>query len=331
MNRPLIVDNKQINTPIEDIIEDLKNSLTNGKLQKVEFHGEDIRVSCPSSNHKGGMETNPSCGVYIGDNPKIEYGTMHCFTCGEVGPFYHFVALCFNRSDDYGKQWLLQHYAYTEVSPLLYLPPIDLPQNNTNKQYLNEKVLDSLQHWHPYLVKRHLSQKVCEQFEVRYDPKIKSIIFPVRDETGKLWMLTHRSIESKNFHIEESKEKPIYLYYYIKQHNIDEVTVCESQINALTLWGWGIPAVALFGTGTKEQYCIINKSSLKHIYLVLDGDEAGDKGTKRFIENVRRDIIIDIIEMIRGKDVNDLTEEEFNKLKIINSNDWMFSYSNKIV
>ena len=50
------------------------------------------------------------------------------------------------------------------------------------------------------------------------------------------------------------------------------------------------------------------------------GDAAGDAGTLRFLKNVQ-DIFIDVIEIPKGKDVNDLTKEEFNKLSIVSSND----------
>ena len=47
---------------------------------------------------------------------------------------------------------------------------------------------------------------------------------------------------------------------------------------------------------------------------MFDGDEAGDKGIEKFIKNIRKDVIINIIKLPRGKDVNDLTKDEFNVL-----------------
>lgn len=326
MSNQIIINNKIIYASIENILKDLKNELTNDKLQTIQIRGSNIRVSCPE--HKDGLEKHPSCGIYDGEDSKIEKGTFHCFTCGTSGPLYHFIALCFNKDDNFGKKWLIDKYGIDDNIQTIDLPFINLKELKV-KNYLDENILNNFQSWHPYMAKRKLTQKVCEQFEIKYDPNTKCIIFPVRDETGNLWMLTKRSTIEKKFFIENNKEKPIYLYYYIKQNNIDEITICESQINALTLWGWNIPAVALFGTGTKEQYKIINKSNLKHIYLALDGDYAGKHGTVKLINNIKKDILIDVINIPLGKDVNDLTEEEFNNLTIIDSNKWLYKFKNK--
>lgn len=311
-------------------MEKLKSELTNGKLAEIDNRNkDDIRVTCPT--HKDGHEDHPSCGIYNGDDPKMEKGFYHCFTCGDSGPLYRFVARCFNRDDEFGKKWLVDRFGEGSVEATISLAPIDL---KATKEHVaedsdsgeNEVELLTLQTWHPYMAKRKLTRKVCEQFEVKYDPKTECIVFPVRDEYGDLIMFTRRSVNSKQFYIEENKEKPLYLYYFIKQHDIREVTLVESQINCLTLWGWNIPSCAMFGTGTKYQYDIINKSSINHIYLALDGDGAGDHGIERLLKNLKKSIIIDIIKIPRGKDVNDLSEEEFCNLHIISSQLWLKEY-----
>ena len=80
------------------------------------------------------------------------------------------------------------------------------------------------------------------------------------------------------------------------------------------LWGFGYPAIALIGTGGKKAYNILRKSGIRIYHLCLDGDLAGRHGILRFIKNMPDDIIIDIIQLPQGKDVNDLTKEEFDKL-----------------
>ena len=98
----------------------------------------------------------------------------------------------------------------------------------------------------------------------------------------------------------------------------------ESQINALTLWGWGIPAVATFGCNvTSKQLNILNHSELHHVYIAYDGDEAGRKGTKKLIDKLSSYINVDVIKLPPGSDVNDLTEEEFSALDIVNSDVWL--------
>ena len=322
----LVIDNHVIDAPIETIINQIKKELTNGKLSQVEKKGDNISVTCPS--HKGGHETRPSCYVYCGDDPDIEYGYMHCFTCGAQGSLWHFVAECFDKNDAWGKQWLLDRFGDAFVETQVKLPDFDVLQkskvlqNNETSQE-NETLLNTCQSWHPYMAKRKLSREICEKFRVKYDPKGEHIVFPCWDENGNLVMVTRRSVHTKQFLIPKDVEKPVYLLNVIKRNNIQEVTIVESQINCLTLWSMGYPSCALFGTGTSHQYDLLNKSGIRHYYLCFDGDDAGDNGIKRFLKNIRKDVFVDIILMTRGKDVNDLSQEEFDKLPIISSDEWL--------
>lgn len=317
----LIIRNHIIEEPIINIVMQIRKEIGNNKLRVIQQKGDSVRVTCPS--HKDGNESHPSCGVYCGDDPNIEYGKFHCFTCGASGSLYHFVAECFNKDDEFGKQWLIDRYGKLYYNNLLDLAPIEL-YNNKKVEVLDESFLDSLQSFHPYMNKRKLNQKVCEKFKVKYEPKTQCLVFPVWDEHSRLVMCTRRSVNNKTFIIDANKEKPVYLYNFIKEKDIKEVTIVESQINCLTLWGWGYPSCALFGTGTKHQYDVLNKSGITHYFLALDGDNAGDKGIKRFLENIRKDVFVDVILIPRGKDVNDLTLEEFETLPIVSREDWLF-------
>lgn len=60
---------------------------------------------------------------------------------------------------------------------------------------------------------------------------------------------------------------------------------------------------------------MLNKSGIINYYLCLDGDEAGRNGIRKFIANVKN-AFISIVNIPEGKDVNDLTKDEFEKLKI---------------
>ena len=308
----LIIDNKTISTPLIDIIKSVKAHLNNGKLKDIKPKGNNIRITCPHHNH--GLENTPAGDIYIGPpTDKVEYGWFKCFVCGEQGPFYHFIAECFDTDDEWAKEWLLDNYADGIIEYEIDLPEINL-NNNKRKEYLSESVLKDFEDFHPYMLKRKLTQEICKKFEVKYDKKTKCLVFAVRDENGKLIMLTRRSVLDKTFIIDADKEKPVYLLYYLLQNNIQEAYICESQINALTLWTHGFPGVALFGTGSKHQYDILNKSNIRVYNLMFDGDDAGDKGIQKFIKNIRKDVIINIIKLPRGRDVNDLEYNELEKL-----------------
>ena len=308
----LKIRDRVIVAPIGDILGLLQKAT--GKPREFRCRGDNYQVTCPF--HKNGEESHPSCQVYCGSGD-VEYGFMHCFTCGENGPLWHFVGECLGRGDEHGKKWLLDNFGNCFTEKTYDLPPLEAE----GLKALDESCLEGLLPWHPYMGKRRLSRKACEAFQVGYDPKDDCLVFPVRDEYGRLAMLTRRSVSGKKFMVDADAEKPVYAMDRIRKEGLTEATVVESQINCLTLWGWGIPSVALFGTGTKSQYGIINRSGLRTLFLALDGDSAGAKGTRRLLSALSPSILAYVVELPRGKDVNDLTYEEFNSLPVVEAHD----------
>lgn len=309
----LKVNNKPLSAQPLEIVKEIKNILHNGKLAVIKEMGDNIRITCPCSDHKDGRESKPSASIYIGENDELEFGWYRCFTCNTQGPFSRFVAECFECSEDKAKEWLLENYGMETDEVELDLPEISLKPKSSQK-YLNPKMLESFQSFHPYLTKRKLSKHICELFDVKYDPKSKSVVFPVYDEKHKLVMLTRRSVENKTFIIDKDKEKPLYLLYYLLEHNIQEAIVTEGQIDCLTCYEYGFPAIATMGSPSEHQIELLNKSGLRVIYTMFDNDEAGKRFTQNVTKKLRKDIIVINVDIpIKGKkDINDLTQNEFN-------------------
>lgn len=319
----LIINGYLIDDPIIDIVKQIRVELGYTKLSSIEQRGDHVMITCPI--HNGGQEKNPSFGIYCGSDPKVQYGICHCFTCGFSGPLWHLVGECFDSDDEFGKEWLISRFGKSlSEEEELHLEPIVSPTKHKEEvKVLDESTLDKFQKFHPYMNKRKLNLSTLELFKVRFDPKSQCLVFPVWDEKNRLVMLTRRSVMNKRFIIDANKEKPVYLYNYVKEQRFNEIILVESQINCLTLWGWGYPSCALFGTGTKHQYDILNKSEIEHYYLALDGDEAGDNGIRKFIKNIKKSVFVDIIQIPRGKDVNELTLQEFDSLPIISREEWL--------
>lgn len=315
----IVIGNKVITTPVEKIIKQLKSELTNGKLKDIQpRNGQNIKVTCPI--HKDGFERRPSCYIFVDENDKeTQLGQVHCFTCGYKASLAEFIGECFDETNqkEFGEEWLLNRCETAFLSEVEYLPPIVIEKANKVDLSIDESILKKYNYYHEYMWKRKLTQPVVDMFEVGYDVDKEMITFPVRDEYGKLLFITKRSVKNKFFEIPENVNKPVYLLYYILQHNIKSVAIVESQINALYLWSLGIPAVALFGTGSPYQYELLKKSGIRCFTLMFDGDEAGYKGAQRFKYNMPKDIFITECKLPQGKDVNDLTFEEINSLKYI--------------
>lgn len=312
----LIIGNKVVTTPIKNILYKVKSQLTDGRLSVIKKEDNDnIAITCPI--HKGGHERRPSCYVFANDkHPEVENGWVHCFTCGYSVPMYQFIADLFNQSSDWGKEWLKENCELAFISEVQYLPEIVLSNSKKLVEFMDDSVLDEYRQYHPYMWERKLTKEVVDFFEVGYDAKQDMITFPVRDEYGRLVFITKRHTKFKRFEIPEGVDKPLYLYNKIKPFNFNAIAVVESQINALYMNSIGIPTIGLIGTGSKNQYELLNKCGIRTFNLYFDGDEAGYKGAKRFIKNIRKDVIVNVFKVPDGKDVNDLTKEEILSLPI---------------
>ena len=305
----LIIDNKTIDTSIYNILLAIRKEAP-GFLDRIKQGTNNILCTCPfHANHK---ERHVSCGVNV-DSESEFFGTFHCFACKETGNLDKFVSQCFNCSIPEAKQWLIDNFADGLIDYQLNLPEIELKPKIKNN-FIDESILNTFEDFHPYMLERKLTRKVIDKFEVKYDSKMDCIVFPIRDEKGRLAMLTKRSVKTKIFFIDSEKEKPVYLLYHLLQNNIQEAYVCESQINALTLFTHCLPGIGLIGTGSQSQFKTLNRSNIRVYNLMFDGDEAGDKAIKNFIKNIRKDVIVNIIRLPRGKDVNDLGYDELEDL-----------------
>ena len=83
------------------------------------------------------------------------------------------------------------------------------------------------------------------------------------------------------------------------------------------------------GTGCKHQYEILNKVGIRSYILALDPDGAGRQGTLRFIKSIKN-CMISIKDLPDGKDVNDLTKEEFFSAPLLSIDEWRKKYNMSI-
>lgn len=310
----LVINNYLITTPILDIIKQLKQELkAQGLNYFKEIHpkGEYIRITCPF--HKDGQEDNPSCSIYSSyDNDEVEPGFCHCFTCNTALSLYKMIAYLFDKDEEWGKQWIIDRFGNTLVEKQLDLESIELEKEQPT--YLDESILDTFEDYHPYMTERKLNKEVIEKFKVKYDPKDDSLVFPVWDEKDNLVMLTKRSVKNKFFNIEGGKEKPTYLLNYIRKENITTVIITEGQIDALTAWAYGMPAIATIGSPSKAQLDTLNQSGIRIYITIFDNDSAGERFKQQFLNRIRKDVLVLDCKLPEGKkDINDLSKEEFDK------------------
>lgn len=282
-------------------------------FKDIKESGNDLMVTCPF--HKGGQERKPSFG--------INKSTMeaHCFTCGYSGNLYDVISRIFGYDDrgQYGKSWLSKNFVSITVEER---KPIELNltrnriKNELKTNYVTEEELDRYRYVHPYMYKRGLTDELISKFDIGYDAATACITIPVRDISGNCVFVARRSVNYKFFNYPKDVDKPVYAAYLFVGKDYQYAVICESVFNALTCWKFNIPAVALLGTGTKEQYKILNELPVRKYILATDPDAAGRRAAEKLRKNLSRSKVITEYVIPEGKDLNDLDKEVLNLKEI---------------
>ena len=248
---------------VEQVLKDLKLQLYGaGLLKEIKNTGSDLMCTCPFHAH--GKEHNPSCGVLLQQkvtkDKTYEAGTVHCYTCGYTADLPQFVADLLGLSSPVeGFKWLVNQYNYqTEEREL---QDLDMYRGSTAKSSVLEESLvkqytqNLLQSEEAcrYLHKRRIANWVLEAYELGFDPEDKTVLFPVRGMDGKVIFYKGRSIAGKHFYNAKEVDKTSAVFGLWEILNgsfswgtsdqIEEVWITESEIDALSLISYGVPAV----------------------------------------------------------------------------------------
>lgn len=328
------INDVEFNCDLTEILGELISQLRANGIQLIQRQKETathIQICCPY--HNEGMERRPSAGIRKSD------GLFHCFACQEVHTLPELITYCFGHYEDalgkFGWNWLLKNFAVIEKEErqdvqldlrrnvnISHHDVDDIKSATNNIFYISEEELDSYRYYHPYWKKRGITDdNIIELFDLGYDKQTQCITFPVRDIYGHTLFVARRSVHTKYFNYPQGVEKPLYGLYELYQlsklhqgHFENEIIVCESMIDALTCWQYGRYAVALNGLGTGLQFKQLRELPCRKLILATDNDEAGLNARKRIKNYVNNKLITEYVLPIGKKDINELSQQEFENL-----------------
>jgi DNA primase len=233
-----------------------------------------ILTTCLSPDHP---DKHPSFSV------NLETGAGKCFGCG----FYVSDKYWINgEMSEEEIEELLRKNKYSslknkfkkeeEVAPMVFLPPKDADVED-GWRGLTRETLDKLQIY------------ICNTG--KYAGRV---IFPMQNEYGNIAAFNTRALSADI--------KPKYKYSYgikvddlvypntklLKELNKPYVVVVEGIMDAISMYQDGIPAILNFGVNNtikSKKIGELLKLGVETIYLGLDNDEAGTKGTMQYLES----------------------------------------------
>lgn len=284
------------------------------RFKEIKYGEYNIMCTCP--NHANGQEKKASCGISNKEVKGLKTGQVHCFTCGYTVSLPEMISNCFGYNDYgvFGEKWLIENFVIVEVENRKILN-LGLERQKKNKkiEFVSEEELDTYRYYHKYMYERKLTNEVIEKFDVGFDKKTNCLTFPVKDKKGNVLFIARRSVDTKYFNYPQGVDKSLYGIYELDS-TVNDVIICESIINALTCYVYGKQAVALLGTGNEKQIKQLQSLKQRKLIFALDPDNAGKNATKRIKNKLKNKLTVEY-EIPKGKDINDLTFEEFKNLK----------------
>lgn len=271
--------------------------------------GEYLLVQCPY--HKFGLERKPSAQFRKSD------GLFYCHACKETHSLDSVVNHCLGVN---GRQWLLENFDGSANGSRALAFNIGKETKKEAPKYVDKEILKNFRYIHPYVTGRGIDVETIRKFDIGFDKDNNAITFPVRDKNGNILFIGTRSINTKFYHYPEGIEKSVYGLYELYREirlgkQIDSVYICEGPFNMWSAYTYGKYALSLLGTGSTYQREQLKRSSIRHFILALDPDDAGRKGTEKLLKALDNKFV-EITIIPEGKDINDLTKEEFNNLEI---------------
>ena len=288
-----------------------------GLIRKQKRVGNYMQIYCPF--HNDGKERKPSCGILLVDEfrggKKYPQGFTHCFTCGYAHNIEQTITDLLKQQDiqQSGIDWLVENIpGFERIEDSDDLIPSELMGSvmskyaadyvksltSSKQTYVSEEELARYRFTVPYMYERKLTDEIIVKYDIGFDA-------------------CRRAISTKFFSYPEGVVKPVYGLYELPK-GCKSVVVCESCFNALTSVRYGRPAIALLGTGNSYQIQQLKELGVNEFILAFDPDEAGKRATAKLKKALHSIAIVWSFEGIpEGKDLNDLTEEEFNALELV--------------
>ncbi|MTV49826.1 toprim domain-containing protein [Heliobacillus mobilis] len=205
-----------------------------------------------------------------------------------------------------------------------------LPVEESQLPPLSMERLIEYRYRHPYLLEqRGIQERYQRAFQIGYDRKNRAITFPWFDREGALATIKFRSVTHKWFWY-VSDGQPVKNHVYgmnlIYQRGASRAYIVESEIDAITLWQIGQPAIALGGAHlSPRQRELILQSPIQELIIATDNDRAGKRIAESIIRQLGGYVCLKTLRLPDDvKDVNELSRDNLKRIAhSVREIDWL--------
>lgn len=197
------------------------------------------------------------------------------------GTITKLLAFLRNETEEETAEYLADKYDFSVDNEVIRLKSPKLPKV-TSRNFLNSDIIEATES--QYLTKRGISadiQRISKTGRSRYRG---FTAIPWYTPNGHLANVKYRATRGKAFFYEKGAWPIRELVYGANMVSkpVERLIVCEAEIDALSWWTAGIPAIALGGVAfSDKQADIIRRLPFETLVLAGDNDKAGCGFNKR--------------------------------------------------
>lgn len=259
--------------------------------------GRDYLIKCLNPEHE---DNNPSFRI-----DRVS-GAAHCFSCGFKTNIFKYFGVFTNpvplRIANLKKK-LQELSATQELAIPLGHTPWTKPFRGISSSTL-----------------KHFSAFYTNQVEKLQD----RIVFPIRDVTNQIKVFVGRhtlsNVNPRYINYPSGVQLPLFPSYLESPSR--SIVLVEGVFDMLNLYDKGIKnAICCFGTNTlqntaKQKLLPFKAQGVTNIYILFDGDEAGEKAAKQLKPVLEEDdFIVEIMKLPDGVDPGELDQSNVTSIK----------------
>lgn len=291
---------------------DIARELSKYEWERVRWTADKFQACSPFRR-----ERRPSFAVHLQTGAWIDSGTD--VEDWKRGNFVKLLAWLQNASYTEAEDYLLGEYhaAFVDVDSLRLDLSLTLESQLTPP--LPRETMRPYWFRHPYLQReRGIDEATQRLFSVGYDRERKAVAFPWFDKDGQLINIKFRSIRGKQFWYYPAGQPikhHLYGLHLVHQERAERVFIVESEIDCLTLWQYGFPALAMGGANlTATQRDLLLRSPVQTLVLATDNDSVGRAIAHSITSHVNGYMRIEQMPFPANvKDVNDLSVDQLRE------------------
>ena len=259
--------------------------------------GRDYLIKCLNPEHE---DNNPSFRI-----DRIS-GAAHCFSCGFKTNIFKYFGVFTN--------------------------PVPLRIANLKKKLqelsASQEIAIPLGHTPWTKPFRGISASTLKHFNAFYTNQVEKlqdrIVFPIQDVTNRIKVFVGRhtlsNVNPRYINYPSGVQLPLFPSYLEEPSR--SIVLVEGVFDMLNLYDKGIKnAVCCFGTNTlqntaKQKLLPFKAQGVTNIYILFDGDEAGEKAAKQLKPTLEEDdFIVEIMKLPDGVDPGELDQSDVTSIK----------------